>query len=756
MTKKIDSKDKNKTEKKESLPKTQKTKKPKVKKEKIVKKFEAKKLPSLFKKSYSQKKLDKKILSKLYVPEDKKYVSELFAETKDKKERQIFCIPASSQFTKPELLRLKTLAKEIKSNKGRFKFVPFIAVLCVIAALGITVTLFKNPVAKWGITSAMENIFGAKCDIANVNVEIFGSQITVKNLSQASKDDPFKNIFEFELLDLDFNLTELLRGRFDAQNIEITGIKTGTERKTSGKINKKQKISVEKEKKNDSTGFYASLQQKMNSNPEMAKTAFSDLFALYDPQKITENIKTNLTSPQVAKEVEEELKTIVASWKETPQKLSKSVEDVKTATAKLTSLNVSNVKTPQEVTNLLKEVDSAFTLVKQSKSEIESTLTSFEDDKNKVEQLKQKLASSIENDKKLLETQLSVFDIEKAKSLIEQTVNESAASLLGNFYPYLKQGITYATNIKASTSSNDDESKKVLKNAKETAKKESKRFSGRNVYFKKDTIPSFLIEKAHGSGNGIEIFASDISNDMNKRGKPWKINGTLISETKSHLADLTVDARNNTTLPLISANYEGKNFPFVYDVSKTVQFEGSPLLDGKTNIKAGITADSDYSFNANVQLNMNPVTITSTPLSNETAERIYSTALSTVKELNVNAEVGFSSSSLKLDVNTDFDRILSNALKVVAEKEFATVKEQSLAKINEELNSKMQGAKNYENEFASISQKLNNSKTSINDIQKNLELKKAELQKQASEKLKSSVTESATNAASSFLKGLKK
>ena len=57
-----------------------------------AKKFPIKKLPLFFKKKYTDKKLNEKLYSKLYVPEDKKYIQSLFVEcgTKGKKNIPLF------------------------------------------------------------------------------------------------------------------------------------------------------------------------------------------------------------------------------------------------------------------------------------------------------------------------------------------------------------------------------------------------------------------------------------------------------------------------------------------------------------------------------------------------------------------------------------------------------------------------------------------------------------------------------------------
>ena len=152
---------------------------PEEKKPKTVKKLTAKKLPPLFKKAYTKKQFDKKIVRKLYVPSDKTFVTELFKNAKDKKGREVLKIPSDAEFTKKDITRLKSISKDIAKNKGRINYVSFIAVAVVIAAIGLAVTIFKNPVAKWGIRSAMQGIFGAKCDIESVNIEFWNSRFTI-------------------------------------------------------------------------------------------------------------------------------------------------------------------------------------------------------------------------------------------------------------------------------------------------------------------------------------------------------------------------------------------------------------------------------------------------------------------------------------------------------------------------------------------------------------------------------------------------
>ena len=722
---------------------------PKEKKPKTVKKLTAKKLPPLFKKAYNQKQFDKKIVRKLYVPSDKTFVTELFKDSKDKKGRAVLKIPSDAEFTKKDITRLKSIAKDIAKNKGRINYVSFIAVAVVIVAIGLAVTIFKNPVAKWGIRSAMQGVFGAKCDIESVNIEFWNSRFTINKLAQASSDDPMKNIFQFDKLDLKFNLTQLLRGRFVSELVEITGIDTNTERTVSGELPFKPEPAQKQEEKTDSTGFYASLREKAGTDTDAAKNAFAELFAMYDPAKITENLKENLQSQKVAKEVEEELKTLVENWKNKPAEIQKSVDDLKSKTSKMASLNVSSVKTAAEAAALIKEIDSAVKETNSTKNTITSSLSSFEGDQKKVKELQKKLNDAIASDKALLNDSLSVLDINKSRALITDTVNQAGYALLGQYYPYLKQLISYAGSMKSS-SSDPEEAKKANEKAKETAKKESRRFAGRDVYWKADPYPKFLLQKVHGSGKGLEINATNISSDMNRRGEPWVIKGIYNQEKRVHNANLVVDSRSSSKADLITGEYSGNNFPLVMDLAKKVSSAGMPKFDGLSTISAKLTANEDFSFGINGNLSMNPVTVSSAPLEAETANRIYSNALSSISTLTAGAKVGFSPSrGIDMNISTDFDRLLANAIKSVADKEMANVKEEAMKKVQDQLGSS-DGAQKYLSQFNDISSKINDSNKSLDSIKAQFESKKKELEKKAA----SAATSAAKDKASSALKGL--
>ena len=730
------------------MAKEKKAKKP-------AKKFPAKKLPGLLKKSYTQKKFDK-ILKKIYIPEDKAKILSMFSEKYTKGKKNLIRVPRSSEYTKAELKELKVLAKNIKQNKSRFKAAPFIAVAALIAGIGIAVTVFKNPVAKMALRSGMQGIFGAKCDIGSVNVEIFGAQVTVRNLAQANPDEPMKNLFQFDKLDLDFNLTQLLRAKFNAQNIEITGIAVNTDRKTSGALPVKPKSAREKAEKNDSTGFYDALKAKSGKSVENAKNSIVEKLAEYNPETIMKNINENLQTKTVAKEVEADVKSMVESWKAKPAEVQQNVNNFRSSAEKLTKLNVNNLKTPADIKNAISDIQNALELGKKVKSDVDSTLNSFEGDAKKVEGFKSKLENAVKADTDMVKNTLPDLSVDGAKGFVSGLFDDFAYSLLGKYYPYLKQAISYAGTMKSSNSSDEKAKQEAIKKAKKQARKESKRYAGRNVYWKADRVPKLLIENVHGSGSGdgtaLDLKITNISSDMDKVGKPMVAKGTYKMSARTHNAGFTIDARSASTSPLISGDYSGNNFPIALDMAeKAGGAAGVPSFSGTTSVKANLSADSDFSFKVGGNLAMNPVTLTAQPISNEMANRIYSNALAAVKSMNVKASAGFSEKKgIDLDISTDADKVIAAALKSAVQKEMGNVQKEAEAKLKEKL-AEYTGSSNEQiAKFADIAKSLKDSKSATEALNKQLEAKKAELEKQlksaASSAVKNAVGDKASDA----------
>ena len=338
----------------------------KEKKQKTEKKISAGKLPGLLKKSYTKKDFDKKILKKLYVEEDKKLITSLFSEKEKVKGTEKIFIAKDRQFTKKEFKNLKTIAKSIKKNGGRFKFVPFAACAGFIAVLVITVCLFKNPVLKWIIVSGCEGVFGAKTDVASVNAELLGIDITVNGLAigDKSSENGMKNLFAAEKIQLSVSLSDALRGKFICDEISITGIDFGTDRTESCILPSRKSALADNAEDSE---FMKSVRSRSENAVADVKSQIETMLGGSSADEIWANLQSQLKTQTAAEELKTKASELTAKWKGKPAEIKGELDSLQASVKEVQSINVNSVKDLAKLKSTLDTVSSALKKVEETK-----------------------------------------------------------------------------------------------------------------------------------------------------------------------------------------------------------------------------------------------------------------------------------------------------------------------------------------------------------------------------------------------------
>ena len=110
------------------------------------------------------------------------------------------------------------------------------------------------------------------------------------------------------------------------------------------------------------------------------------------------------------------------------------------------------------------------------------------------------------------------------------------------------------------------------------------RYEGRTINYKNDEAPKFWIKKAAGSGANFSFDALNITNDMDRTGKPATANVQISFADLIHSAKLTVDTRESSKEPLILANYNCDGLPLDYPTSKFGDAPGVPGIKTDSNL----------------------------------------------------------------------------------------------------------------------------------------------------------------------------
>ena len=723
------------------LAKTDKKALKKAKKEAKV--YPVKKLPSLFKKSYRYKNFNKKILAKLYIDEDKKKIDDLFKQGGNPKKADFWAVPKDSKFNAKDLAYYKKIAKEIKAQKGLFRLVPLAAVAAFIFSLVTIVGIFKNPLVKKGLKAACEAAFGAKTEIGYVDLRILKSRLTVGYIAVGNKNSVMKNLFEVEKLELAFNLPQLLRKRFVAENLEVSGMKFNTDRKTSCELPKKP----ESAKSQEESAFVKSLKAKSANAIEDLKSQAFALLGASDVDSIVEGIRSQIKSTEAAKAALEDSKALLEKWKAKPEEIEKQVKDfsdsIKDLQAiKVSSFNVKNAEDLKKLSENLEKIKTALDKSKELKSSTQNLLDEIKADGKKLSETAESVKSAAESDIAFAKERLTTITgaLSNASQLLNTALDTVGYNMMGKYYPYVQKAIAYAKEAKAASAA-----KEKTEASKKTEKKVSRRLKG-TTYWYSTTYPSFLIENVLASGTGFSARITEITNNQDWRNKPTVFTGSLTLSEIDHNANITLDTRTKSTAPLISASYTGKGFTAAIDGASIAKTSGIPSLNGKAVLNMTATADST-GFTAGGNIDLNPLTLTSDGFDNEIVTKYYKQALEQVSSMKIGFEAGYTEAKgAFLDLTGNFAEQFINALKNVIMTIGQDAKNAALKKIQDEINSSSNEVLAKVKDFLGLEEDIDLQNTKLSDLQGILEKKKVEIEEKLKEKANEKIDEAKSKA----------
>ncbi len=731
--------------------------------------FDRSSLPKIFRKSYPEKKLNKKLIKPVAIPLDKEFLSGIFVKGADPKKPDFFAVPQDSVFTKKEMSRLRLIAKDIQSRKGRFLFLPFAAVVGFFVLLCAAFTAIKNPLLKKILTAACESAVGAKTDIGYVNLRLLDGSLTIKNVAVGNKDSVMKNVVEFDNLVLDFNVVQALSGKVDAQNLELTGLKFNTDRKESCELPEKQKKVKESKPLIDEQQFMDTLKQRSeNAITDLQNQAF-DMIGGSDVEEIVANLRSQLKSIDTAKNGMNQVESLVGKWKEKPDELQAKMDAYSETVKKLSNLDVEKLTDPAVLKDYLATIQTVTEETKKLKDVAVELKDGVVADANSVRTISDDIASSVKADKDFVKGRLSAVKdtFKNSKQLLISALDTVAYNMLGNYYPYIKTGLGYAEQLKQNAyvqqaiASGKDKSKVEKKPG-------SKRLAGKTFQFTAEK-PKLLIEHALVSGENFEATLEEVTDNQNCRNKPTVAKAKFVQDGITHAADLILDIRSKSDEPLVKVNYTGDGIKAVIDGAKIASKSGIPSVEGLAKISLSGAADTGF-LSALGSVELTPLKLTSDGFASELMTKYYLQALDAVKEMLVGYDFNFTElDGISLDFTGDFADKFSQVLKSIVEGLGTEAKDKALARLNKEINNASDEYLVKAKEFLGIEGEVNVQDTKLSDIQALLEKRKTEIEERIKELAKSKVNsamedagipsekaEKAVDAASNLFKKLKK
>lgn len=723
-----------------------------------------KKIPSLFRKKYTAKKLEKKIYKRLYVPEDKKYVKGLFVEVEKKgaKEIPIFAIPPekAEQLAKKDMKRLKLLAKQIKSQKGRVNFIPLIVTIAFIAAIPICFSMFKNVIIKKAITTVCEKIFEAKCDIEKVDFKFFDSSLKIKKIEIANKNDYMKNLVDIGSITIDFDLGQLLRKRFVADDLSVLEVNSGTDRKTSGELPPKKAKKIKKEKKKTEKEASESklgkvLAEKKAVAANSLEQNITGLFNQFNPETLMQTYYSQLQTPAISQQVQEQVPQIIAKWQAKPAEIQQTVDELQKAVNDIVSFDFNSVQSnPLKIKEFIETIDSTKKNIEKVKSDANGVLNSFNSDIAEADNLRKSVQGAVTHDMNFANSEINKIkslNISDGTKLISGMFENVACDVLGKYYPYAVKGVDYLLELKA---------KQATKPKKEKVKKEKTKYSikrapGRDIFYRQDKVPALWIKKMAGSGPNFFAQASDIASNQDLINKPAKIDFNMDLWGLTHTAKLVVDFRTDTSEPLIRADYGLKNIPLIIPAEKFGAYPGVPSFDAKCAVDAILKIFDNEGFELTGKGLLTDLKISTVPFEPEYASKIYSNVMSRINTVRASVTSGFTATGgLKMLLDTDADLQVINSLKKEMEAQLSDIKNKLKDELTKRINEASGGALGQFGSLDEIKNKLMGSVTTANGFEKQINQKRTEAEKQLTGQATEKVNEAKKQATESAKKEL--
>ncbi len=689
-----------------------------------------KKAPKMFKKTYREKKFKKKILKRIYIPSDLDLVKSVYSLETDEKGRKFYVNNLDRNLETAKIKRLKVVAKQIKKNKKGIRILPLIITVAVFSFVFTMVVTFKNVVVKKGIVYGMQKVFQAKTDVQKVDVSFLKSYIKINGLAQANKDSPMTNIFQIDEINLDFNLTELLKGKFYAEKLAIEGVAIGTERKSSGAL----PAVVKKEKKEDSK-VDKQMKEAQEKLTVAAQKELRSMFDKFNPENILSDMQYSLKSPELAKTLTKDVQKKVEKWAAVPGQIEKDYNEFSKSVETVVKTDWNNITDLIQIKNAIEAITKSINDGKALSETVNQTINEVKADSMLVKTYGEQVAQAVTDDTNLVDNKIkemkALYSVDGVRKVMNESVESLIYQLSGKYYPYVQKALEAAKSIQEKP-----------KEPKKEKKASPERLKGRNIYYKKDTVPKLRIDEVAASGyeKGTDSLlfkgsAKNISSDQNITNKPSIINADFKVMGRPNSAKVVVDVRDNSTAPMVSADYDGKDWIINADA-------GAFALKSTSEIIAKLSAENDGSFSLGGTLDMAVSEMTGMDLGNEVVNRVYQKALSKVDRLTV----GFTCYKEKddyLKVTLDNPELLGKQLSEPVIKAFTEEVEnfvnEAKEKVKNLLSEQTGGLSDQLLKFSSMEELLNAQKNNLAALEKQLNEKKVELENrvkaQATEKV---------------------
>ncbi len=551
--------------------------------------------------------------------------------------------------------------------------IPAVIVIALITAFNI---LFFDILLKKAFIATGEMIFGAKVEVDSLKTSFIHLSLEMTGLKCADRNDYFKNVIDIDQIKFQAKFSPLLRKKIVIDEMSVTGLKWGTERKTSGKLPPKKEKKFEKKKKKDGmfSKFFEGAKNKATS--EFNNLPAVDAFAKIEAQTKNFDVNSliNAADLQSLNEInklsaETEAKYNNYKTKISGYKIEEKIEETKTLIndiSKTKSFALSDISASAGKIEKLKE----------NKKELESILKDLNN-------AKKDLTESV-NFTKQIQGMINK-DIDSLSSKVAlpglDTRNISRILFGQQWINRTDKIIYYMSLVKKYMPE-----KKAEKEVKERQK-------GRDIIFKQKQYPDLLISKINITGTtaknsktqGINFsgFIKNITSSPDMIGSPVTLEIKGNDGSRSLLVEGIFDYRGNASDNILKITLKGLSGSAL----NIPDNDYLPLINTGNMNMYGIFSLKDNKFLCSADIKLADIKEKQIP--GNAAMKYIVKITNSIKSFSVSAKAGVNDKNeSEFNISSDIDKKISEAVSSLFASQIAEVKEKARSEINKMIQEK--------------------------------------------------------------------
>jgi uncharacterized protein (TIGR03545 family) len=575
----------------------------------------------------------------------------------------------------------QTTSKPKKTGVIRWKYaLPAVMVVGLVLVFNY---FFLDALLRHGLILAGEVALGAKVEIASVNFNFSDLSLTLRSLAAANKENPMTNLVEFEIARLALKPLPLLSKKINIEEASVTGLRWGTERKTSGALPlAKQKSYAARLAPADSPA--GKLLAKLETQ---AKTEWQALPAWDSIQKAKDQIANlslegvvkpeNLESLKQAEALKQEAQNKASGYR---QKLASldvgaKLQAVQPALEELKGLQISSAQDAAAAMEKINHAQRKIQDLQAVQSQLQQLQAQAESDFGQATAITQKLNEWKDRDLAALSSQLNLPSL---------SYDNLTRSLVGPLWlSRVRQFVDLSNTARRYMPPRKEQDQKIVQ----------PRLHGMDVSFPRASVPpAFLIQKLTLSGSTggpgktgepVEFvgLVTNVTSDPRLLGLPTKaeIKGAQsgrvydVTAVLDHTADVPKDTVSVSAQGLSSAALKLPSSDYL------------PRLDaGQVAFTSRFTLEGDR-LEADLKAALSGLTPPVPGPNADDAKKLVAELWQGVKRVNLQAKVTGSGDDLQFSLSSDLDRMLGDRLKSMAGEKLAEVRAKLAAEIDKYL-----------------------------------------------------------------------